>query len=200
MLLFLVTGCLAAPADPVGAGGSADGGAGSGDAVTTRCVAGSVLDLAYISKLSVGNAANDAVILSGLAVFANPGDDTILVPQVTATAVGGDPSILATASIAGGEAGMVLAPGEAKGALVSTAAPLVQATFAEAWNDTANPTLEESYLLSDRTADQPWADIDVPIQVQAGDYMFAIVVTLTGDEEHVTGTPLAAARTRATCE
>ncbi len=196
LLLALVTGCLSVPADAVDPGSGPDGGE-----VTVHCVPGSTLDLAYVSRISMGYAGSTILSLPGMAVLANPGEDTIVLPEVTAAAVGGDPGVLADASMVGGDGGLVLAPGEAKGALAELAVPLVRAQFAEAWSDTESPSLLESYTLSDLAPDQNLAaEIEVPIQVQAGDYAFSIFVTLVADSSKVAGTPEAAARASATCE
>lgn len=201
LLSCLLAGCLSVPADPLPEPAAADGGTVSGDAVAVRCVPGTTLDLAYVSRIAVTRTAAANLSLDGLAVFANPGFDTIAVPAVTARALGGDATVLATAAMSGGEAGMVLAPSEAKGALSEAAHALVQAEFAEAWSDMLTPSLAEFYSLSDAQPDeQLWTELEIPIEVQAGDYAFAISMTLVDDESSSLGSPLAAARVSASCQ
>jgi hypothetical protein len=198
--LLLLSGCLAAP--PSGEPSAPDAGTGAADAAdaaAASCVHGSTLDLVYVDRISYPAPGSGQVILNGGAVFINSGIDTIVLPGFLATAGNLAPSILALASIGGAEGGLILLPGEAKGALSQGAAAVVRPAFAENWVDEGQPILSESFTIDDAAPEAEDSSFAIPLQVTAGDYTFDLVVTLAQDESKLIGTPLTAARATATC-
>ena len=197
-IALLAGGCLAAPPAPdLSKDPPLTADAGSSDAPTVRCVSGSLLDLVFVDRIAVVPDGWSSVSLAGLAVFANPGEDTVLVDGASATALGGDPDLVVDAELIGADDGLVLAPRDAKGALIPAAVPVVRAALQERWVDTQEPLLSAGFTSSG--AGTPEAAVAVPLRVLAGDYRFDIVVTLDPDGAKELGAPISAARVTATC-
>jgi hypothetical protein len=196
----LAGGCLAAPpAADLSKDPPLTADASTSDASAVGCVSGSLLDLVFVDRIAVVPAAWNQASLVGLAVFANPGEDTILVAGASATAVSPDPDVLVDAALLGAEEGFMLSPGEAKGALIPPAVPVVGAAFDESWVDTVEPALSAGFTVNWAGTPEEIGAVGVPIQVLAGDYRFDIVVRLDPDGSKEVGAPISAARVTATC-
>ena len=201
LAIGLCCGCLAAPPDSSGAGdgADADGGAPPADAPALHCVSGSQLDLVHVNRVAL-ESWGGTVTLSGMAVLVNPGEDTILLAGFSAAPDGETPGVTSSASISGGEGGIMLSPHEAKGQLSVESATILLPTFVETWADSEKPTLGTGFVpIAEEYPDEPSLEIPVNFEVTAGEYSFPIVVTLVPDEGYLSGTPLAAARVSATC-
>ena len=197
-LALLAGACLAAPPAPdLSKDPPLAADAGGRDGRSIGCVSGSRLDLVYVDRIAVP-AEGWSVALSGMAVFANPGDDTVLVADFSATTASPDPDLVANAALTGADAGLVLSPGAAKGALDPLAASVVRPALDERWVDTEEPSLAAAVTLNGAWSEDIGA-ISIPIQVVAGDYLFPIVVTLDPDDARESGAPVSAARATATC-
>ncbi len=197
-MILVLPACLAAPPDPMS--GPAKGDAGGGDATGAACARGATLDLVYVDQIAIPLSGASNLSLDGMAVFVNPGEDTVLLSGMSASAVGGDPRIASSVSISQGPAILTISPGEAKGAASAAAMTLLRAAFDETWADTDRPTLTVGFSLADGQAFEGTGAIDVPLEVLAGDYRFPVTVTLIGDGSKELGAPLSAARVTARCE
>jgi hypothetical protein len=197
--VVLLPACLAVPADPNSqpAGGDAGGGA---DATVLPCASGSTLDLVYVDQIAVPLDGASSVALDGMAVFVNPGEDTLLLSGLSVTPIDDDTNVVTSVGINQDPAIVTLSPGEAKGAASPAAMPLMRATFDETWADTERPSLTLGFSLLDGEAFEGDGSIDVPLQVHAGDYVFPIAVTLVGDGSKELGAPVSAVRVSAPCE
>ena len=198
-MLVCLAGCLAAPppqAADLGDPDGSDGGASPPDAVVSRCVSGSSLDLVHVSRISLIPAFSPS--LAGFAVFVNPGIDTVVIPGFSVSVVGADPRVIASASLSGGEAGLSLSPGEAKGALSEAASSVVLAAFSENWVDAAQPGLAAGFDIVEQEFEvEP--PIAVSLLVTAGEFEFSPTISLELEASQPSGTPLAAARVTAFC-
>jgi len=196
---LLLSGCLAAPADPIPQPAGDASGLGAPDAPALHCPAGATLDLVYVDSFAIVPGSVTNIAIDGMAVFANPSEDTVVVDEVSASAVGGDPDIVANVALTGADDGFEVAPGEAKGALSAGAAAVVRSVFDESWADTEDPTLAAGFSLDYADVFEEVLSVDIPVQVVAGDYVFAIFVTLIPDGSKDFGAPISAARATANC-
>ena len=198
--LLLLSACLAVPADPTAEKGTDGDASGGADAAVLPCASGSTLDLVYVDQIAIPLDGQTEVSLDGMAVLVNPGEDTVVLPLLTADAVGDETNVATSIDIHQASVILTLPPGEAKGAAAVTAMSLMRAAFDETWTDTELPAMSVGLWLLDGEAFEGTGAIDVPLLVTAGDYMFPIVVTLVGDGSKELGTPLSAARVTAPCQ
>lgn len=192
LLLGLCAGCLSVPPPPEA----------EDDVTAGPCVPGSQLDLAYVSEIEVGPDAAGDLLLTGLALVINPGIDTLIVSGARfAEPTSEDHGVSADVAF-DGSAGLVLHPGEAKGALGAGAAEVVLAEVNEEWTDPSSPTLDATFHFP-ATAIGP-GDPTIRFTLVFGDFEFPIEVRLVDGgplgRVAATASPRHARRTSAVCQ
>lgn len=198
--VVLLPACLSVPADPIPEKGTAGDAGGGADATVLPCAPDSTLDLVFVDQIAVPLNGANSVALDGMAVFVNPGEDTLLLSGLSVTRVDDDSNIVTSVGINQNPAIITLPPGEAKGAANPEAMAFMRAIFDETWADTERPSLTLGFTLLDGEALEGDGSVDVQLQVHAGDYLFPIAVTLVGDVSKELGAPVSAARVSAPCE
>lgn len=181
--LLLTAGCLAVPPDPTGQDGAdgADGddghmqpgGSPDGGEAVDNCVAGTELDLVWVSEVAFDHEAQDQVTLRGLMILVNAGPDPVelgslaVMPPVDVGAVQAD------FALTGGD--LSLPAGEAMGAL-NTGASLALSEFDEEWTNLAFPELDAVF-----TFDGSGVDTEVPLHLEIGGYVFDLFIDVRHD-------------------
>lgn len=205
--IVLLSGCLAVPADPVDAPDGdgrgdreRDGGARAADGAALTCADGTTLDLVFVDHLSVEHDNSDPITLAGMAVFANPGEDTVLLAGMSANLVGGDPNLSTGISMNAGLDLNPLPPGEAKGVLSGDAQTVVLPALGESWTDDTRPGITLDLVVVDDAAFDDTGELSLPFEVRSTGYRFSSAIRLVESDAVPAGTPLSAGRVTARCE